>query len=132
MRRWPVAFVAGGVSLVGPACSSDPGSTECQCGPTGVTVDIPSDRAADTTGLTLSGRGCATATPKCVQTAGDGCAEYTFDGTGIGSCTIDVQFAAQAGDFSETVAFAQFPCCPGFYVQPDSAATIEVPEAPSP
>ncbi|HEY8089647.1 MAG TPA: hypothetical protein VIF09_17425 [Polyangiaceae bacterium] len=133
MRGWPVALVATGAAGVGfaaEACSADSGGVECQCGPATVNVDIPADRAPAVTGVVLSGRGCATAVATCVEPAGSGCARYAFEGTGIGACDVDVQFAASAADFDEQVSFAQYACCPAYYVQPASAATIDVPDVP--
>ena len=134
MKGWPVALAASAAVGAGSAqagCSSDSGGVECDCASATVIVQVPADRAPDAVGVTLSGRGCATAAAQCVQAAGPGCAQYAFEGTADGECTVDVQFAATPADFSEQVSFAQVEtCCPAFYVQPPGASPIEVPEAP--
>jgi hypothetical protein len=93
-----------------------------------VKIEVPADRAPDVLAVTLSGRGCATATAQCTQPAGTGCAEYTFEGTGVGDCEVELTFAAGPADFTAAVSFIGYPCCPGFYVSPPSAAPIEIPD----
>jgi hypothetical protein len=121
------AFAAG-LAMAGAAGSACGTATaQCQCGDPTVLIEIPAERAADVVGVTLSGRGCATATAQCTQPAGSGCAQYAFSGTGVGACDVDVQFQTTPSDFTDQVTFAGFTCCPGFYVQPPSAAPIVVP-----
>jgi hypothetical protein len=93
-----------------------------------VSIVIPADRAPYAASVTLSGEGCPTATAQCAQPVGTGCAEYTFEGQAVGDCMLEVTFAEGPADFTEQVAFVGYPCCPGFYVSPPSAAPIDVPD----
>lgn len=122
--RVPLAAGLAVAGAAGFACSSP--ATQCQCGDTTVRIEVPPSRAADVVGVTLSGRGCATATAQCTQAVPGGCQEYTFEGTGVGVCDVEVQFQTDPADFKEEVSFAAYRCCPGFYVQPPGATPIVV------
>ena len=119
-----VAFALGSPTA---ACTSDPGSTECLCGDTTVRIEVPADRAPVAESVTLSGRGCGAASAQCTQPVGSGCAEFTFEATAVGTCVVDVQFAADPADFQEQLSFTGVPCCPGFYADPPTASPIDVP-----
>jgi hypothetical protein len=125
-RAWAAAAVAAMLGRGAVACN-DSGGTECDCQDPTVRIEVPSDRAADALGVTFSGRGCATASAQCSQPVAGGCAEYTFEATGIGDCTIELQFSSTPADFQEQVSFAGVSCCSGFYIDPPSAAPIQVP-----
>ncbi len=116
------------VALVTAACNDDSGGTQCSCDDPTVHIVVPADRAPFALGVTLSGRGCATASAQCTQPAGTGCAEYTFDGTAVGDCDVELMFAGGPADFVEQVSFTGVPCCPGFYVSPPTAEPIDVPD----
>jgi len=116
------------IAAVTLGCNDDSGGTECSCEDPTVKIEVPADRAPDALGVTLSGRGCATATAQCTQPVGTGCAEYTFEGTAVGDCVVELMFAAGPADFQEQVSFIGYPCCPGFYVSPPTAAPIDVPD----
>ena len=124
------AFAAGLAitGAAGSACGTT--AAQCECGDPAVHVVIPASRAADAIGVTLSGRGCATATAQCVTPAGSGCAEYVFEGTGVGTCDVDVKFQANPADYDEQVTFGGIACCPAYYLQPPSSSPIVVPDAP--
>ena len=129
LRAAPVvAAVTLGFQSTAVGCTSDSGGTECSCGDPTVRIEVPADRAPFAAGVTLSGRGCPTATAQCTQPTGSGCAEYTFEGQAVGDCLVDVTFAAGPADFQEQVSFTGVSCCPGFYVSPPSAAPIDVPD----
>jgi hypothetical protein len=129
LRAAPVvAMVTLGFQSTAVGCNADSGGTECSCGDPTVRIEVPADRAPFAAGVTLSGRGCPTATAQCTQAMGSGCAEYTFEGQAVGDCTVDVIFAAEPADFEEVVSFTGVPCCPGFYVSPPTVAPIEVPD----
>lgn len=119
---------AVGLAPSGMGCGSDSGGTECECEDPSVHIEVPADRAPYALGVTFSGRGCATATAECTQPAGSGCAEYTFQGTGIGTCDLDLQFSAAPYDFQDQVSFVGATCCPSFYIDPPTAAPIQVPD----
>jgi len=116
------------LAVVTIACSDGSGGAQCECSDPTVHVVVPADRAPYAAGVSLSGRGCPTATAQCVQPVGTGCAEYTFQGEAIGECDLDMTFSAGPADFSEALSFVDYPCCPGFYVSPSSAEPVEVPD----
>jgi hypothetical protein len=117
------------VAMLTISACTDSGKTECDCADPSVRIEVPADRAAEVAGVSLSGRGCETATPQCSQPVGSGCAEYVFQGTAPGDCTVDVQFNGGPADFQEQVTFVGgAACCGGFYVQPASASPIDVPD----
>jgi hypothetical protein len=120
--------VAPVIAAVTLACNDDPGGTECSCDDPTVHIVVPADRAPYALGVTLSGRGCPTATAECTEVVGTGCAEYTFEGQAVGDCTVELMFAVNPADFQEQVSFTGTPCCPGFYVSPPSAEPIDVPD----
>jgi len=115
-------------ALVPLACNDEPGGSQCLCDDPTVSIVVPADRAPYAAGVTLSGKGCPTATAQCAQPVGAGCAEYTFEGQAVGDCTVDLTFAKGPADFTDQVSFVGYPCCPGFYVSPPSAAPIDVPD----
>jgi hypothetical protein len=132
MKGLPVALATTAAVALAPvtlACSPDSGGTECQCADPTVQIEVPADLAPAALGVTLSGRGCATATAQCTQPAGSGCALYEFQGTGVGACDVDVTFGGTPADFNDQVSFVQVAtCCPNFYIQPSNATPIEVPD----
>ena len=89
LRAAPVvAAVTLGFQSTAVGCTSDSGGTECSCGDPTVRIEVPADRAPFAVGVTLSGRGCPTATAACAQPTGSGCAEYTFEGQAVGDCDV--------------------------------------------
>ena len=116
------------VAAVTLACNDDPGGTECSCGDPTVHIVVPAVRAPYALGVTLSGRGCPTATAQCTQPTGSGCAEYTVEGQAIGDCEVDLMFGAGPADFQAQVSFVGYPCCSGFYVSPVGTDPIDVPD----
>jgi hypothetical protein len=126
-----VPFAAGLAAAGAAASACGTPATQCQCGDTTVLIEVPAERAANVVGVTLSGRGCETATAQCTQPVAGGCAEYAFEGTGVGVCDVEVQFHTDPADFKEEVSFAGYACCPGFYVQPPGATPIVVTGGPA-
>jgi hypothetical protein len=120
--------VAPVIAAVTLGCNDDSGGSECSCEDPTVTIEVPADRAPYAMGVMFGGAACMTATAQCTQPVGTGCAEYTFEATAIGACDIEIQFASGPADFQEQVSFIGYPCCPGFYVSPPTAAPIDVPD----
>jgi hypothetical protein len=114
--------------LVPLAACGESGGTQCACGDPSVTVDLPPSRADVVTAITLSGAGCPGVVPSCTQPVDAGCAQYSFRGTAVGSCDVDLQFASAPADFNATIALRALPCCPGVYAYPAGSDVIEVPE----
>jgi hypothetical protein len=110
------------------ACS-DPG-VECTCADPTITVTVPADRAAYVIDVQLSGAACANAKVVCQQPVGSGCAEMTFRGTTIGSCTVDVELGEGPADYTTTFEVVRYPCCPGYYAELATGSSIQVPDVP--
>ena len=117
------AVALGGAVL---ACGESSRST-CSCTDPSVVVLVPSELAAAVSAVHLQGAACSKATVGCLQPAGSGCAELTFQATAEGTCTIDVQFSSGPADFQAVRRFVTLPCCKGFYADPLDGATIDVP-----
>jgi hypothetical protein len=109
------------------ACSTPIGQEACDCADATLTLNVPTDVAAEVLSVTLSGTACAGVTPVCA-TSQAGCTAYRFSAPAAGTCGVEVDFAN--GDvFKDDVTITSpSGCCPGYYASPLSAATIDVPE----
>ncbi len=109
------------------AACTDTG-VECTCADPTITIAVPADRAAYVLDVQLSGAGCANASVVCLAPVASGCAEMTFRGTAVGSCTVDVHLGEGPADFTTTFEVVRYPCCPGYYGELASGSTIQVPD----
>jgi hypothetical protein len=125
-RRTLSAFL---VLVTGSPACADKG-VECICADPTVFITVPTDRAASVADVQLSGAGCATSSVVCLHPVGSGCAEMAFQGTAVGSCTVDVALDSGPADFQSTFELVRYPCCPGVYAELAVGSTIAVPDAP--
>jgi len=107
----------------------DHAAEACNCEDPAVRVVVPAGRAGDVVALGFSGRACAAAVATCVTPGAAGCREYAFEGSAVGECDLDVTFSTAPHDYTASLSFTQFACCPGYYVEPPSASPIELPAA---
>jgi hypothetical protein len=120
-----VSFVTMSISAI--ACTSP--TTQCDCADNTVQIHIPADLAAAASAPALS-QTCASATTSCVQqAAAGGCETYAFTpGVAGDDCHIDVDFSNGHVFSADLKIVQETGCCAGFFVEPISAADVEVPE----
>jgi hypothetical protein len=116
------AMALGGAVL---ACGESSGST-CACSDPSVVVVVPPDLATAVSAVQLQGTACSSSRAVCLQPAGSGCSELSFEATAPGMCTIDVLFSS-GPSFQAVRRFVTLQCCKGFYADPLDGATITVP-----
>ena len=114
-------------AFAGSAACDDPG-VECECADPTIFITVPADRAAHVVDVQLSGQACATSPVACLESVGSGCAKMAFRGTGVGSCTVEVELDSGPATFDESFELVRYPCCPGVYAELASGNTIEVPD----
>ncbi len=123
-----VATLAGlGAAIFVPAGGCSSSGATCDCTDPAITVHIPGDIAASVSSVNLSGAGCSGATATATNQTNGGTA-YSFNASGIGTCTIDVVFANGTSFSDDLTIVQQTGCCAGFYASPVSAADVDVPE----
>jgi hypothetical protein len=116
------------MSISAIACSSAP-SSECDCVDNTVQIHIPADLAAAAEAPVLS-MTCAAETLTCTQEASaGGCETYAFTPTVAGpDCHIEIDFTTGHVFTADLQIVQETGCCAGFFVDPISAADVEVPE----
>lgn len=120
-----VSLIATLISAI--ACSTP--ATQCDCADNAVQIHVPADLAAAASPPVLS-QTCAGATTTCVQqAAAGGCETYAFTPSVAGpDCHIDIDFSSGHVFSADLKIVQETGCCAGFYVEPISAADVEVPE----
>jgi len=125
MKRVIVALAALAGITVASACDSE-AQPACDCDDPTITINIPPE-VADSASLHLSGPACLGVIPACSNQT-NGCSQYTFDAAGDGDCYVEVDFAGgQVFRDDISVIDADDACCTGFFANPPSAATVDVP-----
>jgi hypothetical protein len=121
-RGAAVAFV---LALVA-ACSSN--NPTCDCVDPVITLNIPASVASTITSVTLGGTACTGVAAVCTTNGAAGCLQYNFFAAAAGTCNVQVD--STTGVFNAVATINQTTgCCGGFYASPESAATINFPEA---
>ena len=87
---------------------------ECRCGVSGMTVDVPAQRAADVLHVSVSGPACQSVVPFCTDSTAHPCQSFQIDPSMEGACHIVVTFVSGASPVETDVVFrSSTGCCPG-------------------
>ena len=92
-------------------------STDCDCGPTGLTITIPPDRIQDVDRVTTIGACAVEADTGTTPAAGTIHIEASAEGT----CHVEITFLSGAPAYATDVAFTYIlgDCCLGYYAERD-------------